>query len=176
MAVATAAATSTPLDQLIKMTNLVEVDVKLGKLIKPGMTVVIMRDLGGHRIPLGTVCEILKVNRPTRYLDEINYNVKGISPGSIISNALIRRGEFRLLGVQREVIEDIIKSLDQERATYQALITVMDNLDLKKATDFIDVRKEMIKKVYGILQTNPETPESEKLDAIINLVDTLSMI
>lgn len=171
-----AATVNTSIDHLVKMTNLVEVDAKLGKLIKPGMTVVIMRDLGGHRIPIGTTCEIIKVNRPTRYVDEVNYNVKGISPGSIVSNALIRRGEFRLLGVQREVIEDILKSIDQERATYQALITVMDTQGLKKPTDYIDVRKEMIKKVYGILQANPEGPESEKLDVIINLVDTLSMI
>lgn len=156
-----------------KMTSLAELDARLGKLIKPGMTILITKDIIGHRMPIGTSCEVVKVNRPGRYNTEITYTVRNLASGGSTS-ANVGKGEFKLIGVQRATINTIVAQLDKERAAFASLLETMDGYGLTKDTDYVDVRKELIKKVYAEISATG-VDEATKVNKIVELVDILSI-
>lgn len=158
----------------IKMTTVSEINNKLGKLIKPGMTIMITKDTANHRIPIGTSCEIIKINRPGRYQDDYTYSVKNLTTGEAAPGN-VPKGNFKLIGIQRSTVSDIIKSLDREKAAYQSLLDAMDGYGLTKDTDYIDVRKELIKQVYTSLK-DEGADEAAILTKVVELVDTLSLV
>jgi hypothetical protein len=158
----------------VRMTTISEINAKLGKMIKPGMSIMITKDTNNHRIPIGTSCEIVKANRPGRYNNDYSYSVKDLTTGTTYGTT-VPKGNFKLIGIQRSTVNEILAALDKERSVYQSLLEAMDGYGLTNDTDYVDVRKELVKQVYTSLQ-DEGVDEATRLTKVVELIDTLSLV
>ena len=157
----------------LKITSPTLIDKKLGKLIKPGMTVLITKNLGNHRFNIGDICEITQLKNPNRYNKEVNYVLVNIKDRSQQGEVILR--DIRILGIQRATLKEIVKKIERELCVYKELLDLMDTNGLNKDSDYIDVRKELIKKAILNIDDNKVSPE-DKITKIVEVVDTLSSL